>query len=185
MFRVWVKMLVTVKKGKTLIMMIRICMNTMYVHTYVFFQEAMLSSQPSVGRLILAVLRDITGWLIAVATSLQSQSSPTTMWPCRGRWAGVGHTHMHTQPHTHTQQYTQVGLKDANMYCAYSLCTCGSAHALHLLSSASWFKGFNPAERFQCHLLNVEMWVYHRAVLHADVSVLFSGCHSKYILSFI
>lgn len=43
------------------------------------FQEVMLSSQPSVGRLILAALRDITGWLIAVATSLQSQSSPTTM----------------------------------------------------------------------------------------------------------
>lgn len=36
------------------------------------FQEVIGSSQPSVGRLILAMLRDITGWLIAVATSLQS-----------------------------------------------------------------------------------------------------------------
>lgn len=43
------------------------------------FQEVMLSSQPSVGRLILAVLRDITGWFIAVATSLQSQSSAAPM----------------------------------------------------------------------------------------------------------
>lgn len=60
-----------------------------------------------------------------------------------------------------------------------------SAHRLHLLSSASWFKGFNPAERFQCHLLNAEMSFRHPAVLHADVSILFSGCHSKNLLILI
>lgn len=86
------------------------------------FQEVMLSSQPSVGRLILAVLRDITGWLIAVATSLQSQSSPTTVWPQRGRRVGVGRAHMHTAAHT------GIGLMDANMHCVWNvhtLCTRG------------------------------------------------------------
>lgn len=54
-------------------------MNGEYESCVCVFQEVTLSSQPSVGRLILAVLRDITGWLIAVATSLQSQSSTATM----------------------------------------------------------------------------------------------------------
>lgn len=61
-------------------MMIAVYVNTACVRARMsVFEEVMPSSQPSVGRLILAVLRDITGWLIAVATSFQSQSSPATM----------------------------------------------------------------------------------------------------------
>lgn len=152
----------------------------------------MLSNRPSVSRLILAVLRDITGWLIAVATSLKSQSSASTMWSHKGRWAGVGHTHMHTA--ACTQHYTQVGLIDANMYCVWNLnaiCArvkralyCHSAHGLHLLSSASWFQKCNLAERFRCHLLNVEMSVQSSCAA-CRCGILFSACHSKYILHFV
>lgn len=71
------------KDKRTMIMrMMMVNMNPVRVRVCVcvcVLQEVTLSSQPSVGRLILAVLRDITGWLIAVATSLQSQSSAATM----------------------------------------------------------------------------------------------------------
>lgn len=71
------KVVVILKDKRTMMWtMMMVNMNPWYVCV---FQEVTLSSQPSVGRLILAVLRDITGWLIAVATSLQSQSSAATM----------------------------------------------------------------------------------------------------------
>lgn len=158
-------------------------MNPVYACVRVF-QEVTLSSQPSVGRLILAVLRDITGWLIAVATSLQSQSSTATMWPCWGRWMGVGRTQTHTcmDVHTHTNRfrvhtYIHV-LLFLWMHSCYSIwciwiqwevelwqTTHTCAHT-HILSSVPWSKGFNPAERFQCHLLSLEMSLHQPAVQH-------------------
>ena len=104
----WELKVVVILKDKRTMMwtMMMVNMNPWYVCV---FQEVTLSSQPSVGRLILAVLRDITGWLIAVATSLQSQSSAATMWPRRGRWVGVGHARARWQQHTWTHQvHTEV-----------------------------------------------------------------------------
>ena len=102
-----VKVVLMFKDKRTMMWrMMMVNMNPWYVCV---FQEVTLSSQPSVGRLILAVLRDITGWLIAVATSLQSQSSAATMWPRQGRWVGVGHTRARWQQHTWTHQaHTEV-----------------------------------------------------------------------------
>lgn len=40
-------------------------------------------------------------------------------------------------------------------------------YMLPFLSSVPWSKGFNPAERFQCHLLSSEMSLSHPAGLHA------------------
>ena len=51
-------------------------------------------------------------------------------------------SHTHTHTHTHT-------------------------HMLPPLSSGPWSKGFNPAERFQCHLLRSEMSLRQPAGLHA------------------
>lgn len=125
-FRIWVKMLAKVKEQDVdydsclyVRMYVRVCM---YV-----FEEVMLSSQPSVGRLILAVFRDITGWLITVATSLQSHSSPTTMWP-RGGKVGGGWTHSHAHSHMHTAVHTGRLNGRKCVLClesAYNLCTRG------------------------------------------------------------
>ena len=55
-------------------------------------------------------------------------------------------THTHTHTHTHA---------------------CTHARKLPPLSSGPWSKGFNPAERFQCHLLRSEMSLRQPARLHA------------------
>lgn len=45
-------------------------------------------------------------------------------------------------------------------------------------------KDLNPAERFQCHLLNVETQLCHPAVLHADVSSFFQAATVNIYITF-
>lgn len=86
-----------------------------------------------------------------------------------------------------TQQYTQVGLMDAKIYCVlYTICAhvkrgldSHTVHGRHLLYYD--LKGLFLLKRFTVILLNAEITFHHLCCMQLSIFYFFPGCYSKYI----